>query len=117
MLRSDDSPVGIGWPRPTSNVTCSDFWESFSEIYSNAGRVEGVRASESKLKSGLRGGEIMLDVIVRGEERGSRRLTTILSVCCIILICWSTTTQWLHRVSSFPASLKQLKKSIKAARN
>lgn len=55
-------------------------------MYSRAGRVEGVRASESKLKSGLRGGEIMLDVIVRGEERGSRRLTTILSVvCCIVL--------------------------------
>lgn len=87
ILRSDDSPVGMGWPRPTSNVTCSDFWESFSEMYSRAGRVEGVRASESKLKSGLRGGEIMLDVIVRGEERGSRRLTTILSVVCCLLYC------------------------------
>lgn len=44
-----------------------------------------MRVSESKLKSGLRGGEIMLDVIVRGEERGSRRLTTILSIVCSLL--------------------------------
>lgn len=67
-------------------MTCKDFCESFSEIYSRAGRADGVRASESKVKLGLRGGEIMLDVIVLVEERGSRRLTGMMSRSKQVLI-------------------------------
>jgi hypothetical protein len=53
-------------------------------MYSSAGRADDVRASESKLKSGLSGGEIMSDVMVRGElgpvpiERGSRIPTIVM---------------------------------------
>jgi len=54
-------------PSPTNNVICIDFCCSFWEMYSSAGRIEGVRASESKVKSGDSGGEIMFPVIVRGS--------------------------------------------------
>jgi hypothetical protein len=42
-------------------------------MYSRAGMIEGIRISESKLKSGERGGEIMSLVSVRVGELGRER--------------------------------------------